>query len=299
MNFKYLIIILISMTTYSQVSVEGVVKDEKTLTSLEDVRIQLRPISKKGAGYWTGTMTKKNGIFKVSTSMKLPANISFEKEGCGKKTIKLKEGDEVPSEVFLDCSDEAIKAIIIEQTLDTDGDGLVDKEDKCPKESGLAENEGCPAEGDSLEDKAEALAIAAEEASKAAKDAEDAEVKAEGDEKAQFALMTSISSKIYFALDVYLISDSGKIKLKEIKALLDSNPSAKLLIEGHASSDGDEDFNTALSNKRAEMVKSVLIEMGVDSLRLSTKSYGEDKPAVDNSTSEGRSNNRRVEISMQ
>ena len=47
------------------------------------------------------------------------------------------------------------------------------------------------------------------------------------------------------------------------------------------------------------MVKSVLIEMGVDSLRLSTKSYGEDKPAVDNSTSEGRSNNRRVEISMQ
>ena len=154
MKILYFIIGFFSFNAFSQITVEGVVKDEKTLTPLEEVRIQLRPISKKGAGYWTGTMTKKNGLYKVSTSMKLPAMISYQKEGCGKKSIKIENGDDVASEVFLDCTDEAIKAIIIEQTLDTDGDGLVDKEDKCPKEVGSIENEGCPVEGDSEPEKA-------------------------------------------------------------------------------------------------------------------------------------------------
>ena len=71
-------------------------------------------------------MTKENGKYRVSTTMSLPAIISYQKQGCGKKSIKIKKGDEVPQEVFLDCTDEAIKAIIIEQTLDTDGDWLVD-----------------------------------------------------------------------------------------------------------------------------------------------------------------------------
>ena len=276
LKIKYLIISLFSLNAFSQVSVGGVVQDEKTLTPLEDVRIQLRPVNQKGAGFWTGTMTKKNGKYKVTTSMNLPAMISYKKEGCGEKSIKLKEGDKVPSVVYLKCTDKAIKAIIIEQTLDTDGDGLVDKEDKCPKEAGSHENEGCPSDTD-----------------------DDMDTKAQADKKAHFSLMNKLSSKIFFSLNDFMVSEAEKSKLIKIKNFLLTNPSVKINIEGHASRDGNFEYNIILSEKRASMVKKVLIELGIDSSRLNTKSHGGDKPIQSNSSSQGRSNNRRVEISIQ
>ena len=287
MKILYFFVAFLSFNAFSQISVEGVVKDEKTLTPLEEVRIQLRPISKKGAGYWTGTMTKKNGLYKVSTSMKLPATISYQKEGCGKKSIKIKEGDKVPSEVFLDCTDDAIKAIIIEQTLDTDGDGLVDKDDKCPKEAGSIENEGCPVEGDSVSDKAAAIAKA-EAIAKAAV------------EKKNSAIPPPPTS-IYFKANDFNVSLSYKnnSRLNVIGDFLLNNLSAKINIEGHASSDGSSEYNMALSEKRVLMVKQALVDLGINPSRLTVKSFGEDKPAQSNSTSQGRSDNRRVVISMQ
>ena len=283
MKIIYFFLAFLSFNAFSQISIEGVVKDEKTLTPLEEVRIQLRPLSKKGAGYWTGTMTKKNGKYIVSTSMDLPAMISYQKEGCGNKSIQIEDGDEVPSEVFLDCTDEAIKAIIIEQTLDTDGDGLVDKDDKCPKEAGLEENEGCPVEGDSeAEVAAEAIAAAEAVAKKSSS-------------------LPLPPTSIYFKVDDFNVLSSYKnnTRLKAIGDYLLKNSSAKINIEGHASSDGSSEYNKVLSEKRASMVKQALVDLGINPSRVNTKSYGEDKPAESNLTNEGRSNNRRVEISMQ
>ncbi|MBN08762.1 MAG: hypothetical protein CMC79_00080 [Flavobacteriaceae bacterium] len=286
MKFKLLsLLIFFTLNAYSQVELEGVVKDKKTNTPIEDVRIQLKPISSKGAGYWTGTMTKQNGLYKVSTTMKLPAQISYEKEGCGKKTIRIRTGDEDVAVVVLNCSDEAIAAIIKEQTTDTDGDGLVDKHDKCPKEAGVPENEGCPAEevekaGPSLEEiaAAEKAKVDALKASKA---------------KADSALGAKIKSSIKFTLNSYVVSSSGNNLLREIRDLLVSNPSAKIYLHGHASTDGSSEYNQVLSENRASAVKKILVDLGIDSSRIKSMGHGEDNPLESNSSS------RRVEISMQ
>ena len=275
MKINYLIISLFSLNVFSQVLVDGVVQDERTLIPLEDVRIRLKPVDNKGAGFWTGTMSKKNGKYQISATMNFPLMITYKKEGCGENSIELKNGDKAPSVVYLDCTDTAIKAIIIEQTLDTDGDGLVDKEDKCPKEPGSTDNEGCPLKANN---KLEAKVLI--------------------DKKAHFALMTKLSSKIFFSSNDFMVSDSEKSKLLKIKDFLLANPSLKINIEGHASGDGNFEYNIILSDKRASMVKRVLIDLGIDPSRLNTISHGEEKPTQSNSSSQGRSNNRRVEISI-
>lgn len=286
-RFILMLLLLIGGLTYAQIEVNGVVKDEKTNTPLEEVRIQLKPISNKGAGYWTGTMTKENGKYRVSTTMSLPAVISYQKQGCGKKSIKIKKGDEVPQEVFLDCTDEAIKAIIIEQTLDTDGDGLVDKNDKCPKEFGTEENEGCPDKTASEENLLE----------------EKDELNSENDTKKEKYIKSDvekmIASNIYFELNLFSINPAERSKLNDIKNLLNSFPDIKIDIVGHASSDGPSDYNMLLSEKRANMVKMTLINLGLDSSRLKVSFSGENEPTSSNISNKGKSKNRRVEISIQ
>lgn len=286
-RFILMLLLLIGGLTYAQIEVNGVVKDEKTNTPLEEVRIQLKPISNKGAGYWTGTMTKENGKYRVSTTMSLPAVISYQKQGCGKKSIKIKKGDEVPQEVFLDCTDEAIKAIIIEQTLDTDGDGLVDKNDKCPKEFGTEENEGCPDKTASEENLLE----------------EKDELNSENDTKKEKYIKSDvekmIASNIYFELNLFSINPAERSKLNDIKNLLNSYPDIKIDIVGHASSDGPSDYNMLLSEKRANMVKMTLNNLGIDSSRLKVSFSGENEPTSSNISNKGKSKNRRVEISIQ
>ena len=286
-RFIIILLLLIGHLSYAQIEVNGVVKDEKTNTPLEEVRIQLKPIRNKGGGYWTGTMTKENGKYKVSTTMSLPAVISYQKQGCGKKSIKIKKGDEVPQEVFLDCTDEAIKAIIIEQTLDTDGDGLVDKNDKCPKLFGTEENEGCPDETASKENLLEE------------KDELDSENDTKKEKYTKSDIEKMIASNIYFELNLFSINPAERSKLNDIKNLLNSYPDIKIDIVGHASSDGPSDYNMLLSEKRANMVKMTLNNLGIDSSRLKVSFSGENEPTYSNISNKGKSKNRRVEISIQ
>ncbi len=67
-------------------------------------------------------------------------------------------------------------------------------------------------------------------------------------------------------------------------------------IEGHTDSDGPEDYNQELSAKRALAVKKALIQMGIAADRLNTLGKGEAVPITDNTTAEGKANNRRVEF---
>lgn len=98
--------------------------------------------------------------------------------------------------------------------------------------------------------------------------------------------------------------DSGKATLKpesmgiinEIVKLMNQYPEIKFSIEGHTDSDGDEQFNKSLSEQRARTVVNTLIEQGIASARMESKGFGEDVPIADNSTSEGKANNRRVEF---
>ena len=84
--------------------------------------------------------------------------------------------------------------------------------------------------------------------------------------------------------------------IDEIVKLLKTNPSLSLTVEGHTDNVGAPDYNRRLSDGRARSVVAELTGQGIASRRLKAMGYGQDKPIADNSTDEGRSKNRRVEL---
>lgn len=85
--------------------------------------------------------------------------------------------------------------------------------------------------------------------------------------------------------------------LKTIAAMLEQHPELKLRVEGHTDNVGAKDANKTLSEKRAAAVRQALIaDYHVDGGRLNSKGFGDTKPVGPNTSAEGRSNNRRVEL---
>ena len=102
-----------------------------------------------------------------------------------------------------------------------------------------------------------------------------------------------------------ILFDSGSDRIKgesyktlaNIGQLLTDDPGLRLSIEGHTDSDGAEDYNLDLSNKRALAVRTYLIDTyEIDGNRLEGKGWGETEPIDSNATPEGKANNRRVEL---
>ena len=76
-------------------------------------------------------------------------------------------------------------------------------------------------------------------------------------------------------------------------------PDLKVVIEGHTDSVGTKAYNKNLSQERADAVKNYMVEKnGIDSNRIATEGFGEEKPIADNATAEGRAQNRRVEAAV-
>lgn len=84
--------------------------------------------------------------------------------------------------------------------------------------------------------------------------------------------------------------------LANLLEIMELKPDMKIEIAGHTDSDGDEATNMLLSEQRAKSVMNYLTSMGVSGSRIITKGYGETKPIADNTSSEGKSKNRRTEI---
>jgi len=101
-----------------------------------------------------------------------------------------------------------------------------------------------------------------------------------------------------FEFESYELSDEAKVALdKLVEVLIAQNKGLYLEIQGHADSTGPEDWNVYLGKKRAEGVMEYLHDQyHIPLHRMEVISYGSDKPIGDNSTSEGRSQNRRVVI---
>jgi outer membrane protein OmpA-like peptidoglycan-associated protein len=101
-----------------------------------------------------------------------------------------------------------------------------------------------------------------------------------------------------------VLFDSGLATLKpgadrtidRLAQALKDNPNTKVQIEGHTDSVGGDDYNLALSERRADAVSNALRMRGVPSDRYEAKGLGKDFPVASNSTAEGRQQNRRVEI---
>jgi outer membrane protein OmpA-like peptidoglycan-associated protein len=102
---------------------------------------------------------------------------------------------------------------------------------------------------------------------------------------------------ILFAVDSDVIRPESTPTLVEIGDMLTQHASLRLTIEGHTDSDGDDAHNLDLSRRRAASVKAYLVSRyKIDGSRLVTEGYGESRPAADNSTPEGKQQNRRVEL---
>jgi peptidoglycan-associated lipoprotein len=82
----------------------------------------------------------------------------------------------------------------------------------------------------------------------------------------------------FFDFDKALVREDAKTILRENANWLRSNPNVKVQIEGHCDERGTTEYNLALGERRAQATKRFLVAMGVDSSRISTISYGEERP---------------------
>ncbi len=92
-----------------------------------------------------------------------------------------------------------------------------------------------------------------------------------------------------------LIADSRQI-LDRVAASLLAHPDVKVEVGGHCDSDGSDEYNLKLSDRRAKAVRDYLVSKGVPASRLTSRGYGETQPVADNKTAEGKALNRRVEL---
>ena len=173
---------------------------------------------------------------------------------------------------------------------DTDGDGTTDKADKCPNIKGPKENAGCPwpdTDGDSVLDKDDKCPT------------EKGTVANNG--------CPEISQAAINALDGYaktILFNTGKASFQKqtlpvlvsIAAILKENPTAKFTVSGHTDNVGKAAFNLKLSKERAAAVKNYLVSNGVAADRLTSNGFGDTQAVDSNKTTNGRANNRRVEV---
>jgi len=109
-------------------------------------------------------------------------------------------------------------------------------------------------------------------------------------------LVVTLSGGVLFRSGESDLLSSAQVKLDQIaNALLDVR-ARNLIVEGHTDSQGTDSYNQGLSQRRADEVRDYLVQRGYPSERIQTRGRGEGSPIADNASSEGRANNRRVEI---
>ncbi|QYA26434.1 OmpA family protein [Gramella sp. MT6] len=105
-------------------------------------------------------------------------------------------------------------------------------------------------------------------------------------------------SGVYFDTEKYNINAKSQETLNKLADIFKEYPNSNILVEGHTDNTGSDSYNLTLSKNRAQAVTGYLVDNGIDRGRFTTKWYGESQPKYDNSTAEGRSKNRRVELAI-
>ena len=104
------------------------------------------------------------------------------------------------------------------------------------------------------------------------------------------------TTPIYFGFDDYTLTSEAQSTLTAMAEGMKANKSAVIQIEGHCDERGTVEYNLALGERRAQSVKNFLSQLGVEAARLSTISYGEEKPVVQGHAEEAWAKNRRAEF---
>jgi outer membrane protein OmpA-like peptidoglycan-associated protein len=101
---------------------------------------------------------------------------------------------------------------------------------------------------------------------------------------------------VNFDFDQSTIRPEDQANLDKDIATLEQWGKVNIEVAGHTDSRGSDEYNMALSQRRAEAVRNHLIRKGIEADRLTAVGYGESQPVADNATDEGRFKNRRVEL---
>ncbi len=157
------------------------------------------------------------------------------------------------------------------------------------------------ADGTTIEDQAKAEAEAkakalAEQERIKAQELQDQMAKEQALKQAKIAAAKNrfVNQNIHFDFDSSELSSMAKMLLKEKAEWLSANPGVSVTIEGHCDKRGTNGYNLALGDRRAESVRTFLVDLGVDSSRLTTVSYGEERPLDRGNGESAWAKNRRA-----
>lgn len=111
-------------------------------------------------------------------------------------------------------------------------------------------------------------------------------------------LIVTLPQDILFATGSDALTGALRSDLTTLAASINNFPNTTVNVIGHADNTGSAAFNQDLSARRAQAVSAVLIQSGVQPIRIRSIGRGEDSPIASNLTPEGRALNRRVEITI-
>lgn len=157
---------------------------------------------------------------------------------------------------------------------DNDDDGILDGEDECPNDpeviNDFEDEDGCP--DNRPEEKKKIKVVVRRE-------------------------RIEIKEKVFFAYDsARILPQSYDLLDKVAEVIKQHQEIPAIAVEGHTDSDGSDEYNLDLSQRRVESVRRYLIAAGVDPFRLTAEGFGESRPLVPNDSEEHKAMNRRVEF---
>ena len=173
---------------------------------------------------------------------------------------------------------------------DSDGDGITDDADNCPNEKGPKSNNGCKLDdidGDGVPNIEDLCPN------------EKGDPLFSGCPQIPISLENFINStEIYFDFDSSETKSTETEKVDNLVNQLNQYKHIKISINGHASFEGESLYNKLLSDKRANSVKLMIENNGIDSMRLKVNGFGEDQQKYPNIPPSERAKNRRVQFKI-
>jgi peptidoglycan-associated lipoprotein len=112
--------------------------------------------------------------------------------------------------------------------------------------------------------------------------------------QADFVQIMSGADTIYFDTDRFDVDSTDQVALAKQAQWLGRYPNKRATVEGHADERGTREYNLALGERRANAAKNYLISLGIDPSRLSTVSYGKERPIALGSDDQAYAQNRRA-----
>ncbi|MEN9580767.1 MAG: hypothetical protein RJA70_3776 [Pseudomonadota bacterium] len=174
------------------------------------------------------------------------------------------------------------------------------RKDLSATEDKLADSEGKLADSEHSErltaEQLAAAKVAQADAEKRAAAAQAALAKLADVKNEPRGMVLTLSGSVLFASNQATILPAARARLDQVAEVLLTTRERDIVVEGHTDSRGVDEANVGLSQRRADAVRDYLVSRGYESDKVQARGLGEGTPVADNTSPEGRANNRRVEI---